>query len=49
MNGYRRMQLMVATPDLQPVAVGLYTCLGFCPLPANSNNSKELHMVLAFS
>ena len=49
MNGYRRVRLMVATPDLQPEAVGFYTRLGFYPLPANPNSSKELHMVLEFS
>jgi hypothetical protein len=43
------VRLMVATPDLQTEAVGLYTRLGFHPLPANENNTKELHMVLAFS
>jgi GNAT superfamily N-acetyltransferase len=48
-NGYRRVRLMVATPDLQTEAIGLYTRLGFRPLPANENNTKELHMVLAFS
>ncbi len=49
MNGYLWVRLMVATPDLQPEAVGLYTHLGFRPLPTNPNDSKELHMVLAFS
>jgi putative acetyltransferase len=48
-NGYRRVRLMVATPDLQPEAVGLYTSLGFHPLQANPNDSGELHMVLAFA
>jgi len=43
------VRLMVATPDLQLEAVGLYTCLGFCPLSTNPNNSKELHMVLEFA
>lgn len=48
-NGYRRVRLMVATPDLQPEAVGLYSRLGFRPLPTNPDNSKELYMVLEFS
>lgn len=48
-NGYGRVRLMVATPDLQPEAVGLYTCQGFCPLSTIPNNSKELHMVLEFA
>jgi putative acetyltransferase len=48
-NGYRRVRLMVATPDLQPEAVGLYTSLGFHPLQSNPNDSGELHMVLALA
>ena len=48
-NCYQLVRLMVATPDLQSEAVGLYTRLGFCPLPTNLNNSKELHMVLEFT
>jgi len=48
-NGYGRVRLIVAIPALQLEAVGLYTRLGFYPFPANPNNSRELHMELAFS
>jgi len=48
-NGYRLVRLIIATPNPQPEVLGLYTRMGFRPLPANPNNSKELRMVLAFS
>jgi hypothetical protein len=40
-NGYRWVRLMVATPVFQPEAVGLYSRLGFCPLPAIQMTRKS--------
>jgi hypothetical protein len=48
-NCYQLVRLMVATPVFQPEVDGFSTRLGFCPLPANLNNSKELHMELEFT
>ena len=48
-NYYRSVRLMVATPDIQYEAVGLYTRLGFRLLPTNPKNPNELYMVLEFS
>jgi putative acetyltransferase len=44
--GYRRIRLTVATPDLQPEAVGLYTALGFQPGPPDPHNPRALRMEL---
>lgn len=43
-KGYRRVRLMVATPDLQPEAVGLYNSLGFSPLPPDDPDEQVLFM-----
>jgi putative acetyltransferase len=45
-HGYRRVELMVATPELQPQAMSLYHSLGFCDLPHAKEDEDDTSLFM---
>ena len=45
-HGYQRIELKVASPQIQPEAVGLYSSLGFVPTSNPGGEDESIHMEL---